>query len=484
MALKYLIAFQIIAALIGLSNALVNTRFVDLRVDHFNPLDRRTYDGRYFVNSEHWISGGVIFLYVSGGFELYDDFLTRGVMYELAEETRGMIVSLEHRYYGTSRPTEDTSVANLQWLNAHQALADIAQFVEFIRANYYGAENARVIAFGRGYGGTLAAWARQKYPSAVDAVWASSAYINGVLEYPQFMTNTFNTINSIGGPECGSILEDAFRMIEDEIRAGDTSYTEERLRLCSPIDIHDNEAIARLFYGIAADIGFAFVSNARYPEIDDKCTLMRGLNTPENLPENAIDAFARWFADDFNRNLECLNYENSAVLGMYQQVEWNTVSTIAGRRQNLWLQCSQLGQFAVANEGENHPFGWRFDRNFFIQWCAQVFEEANFSESVMEELIGRTNEYFGGFNPHIYRVFFTHGEMDPRRSLGPSEDLNPNAPVVVMSLQSAGRDFGPTAEADYVVLQQTKARARALMTEWIFDALEEERPPPVSPLSV
>lgn len=50
-------------------------------------------------------------------------------------------------------------------------------------------------------------------------------------------------------------------------------------------------------------------------------------------------------------------------------------------------------------------------------------------------------------------------------------------------MQSAGRDFGSPSETDYVVLQQTKERARSLMLEWIFDALEEENnPPPIDPL--
>lgn len=51
----------------------------------------------------------------------------------------------------------------------------------------------------------------------------------------------------------------------------------------------------------------------------------------------------------------------------------------------------------------------------------------------MRESIARTNEYFGGINPHVYRAFLTHGEMDPNRNLGPSADLNPQSPVVVMS---------------------------------------------------
>jgi thymus-specific serine protease len=366
-------------ALVGSSSASIESRVVDLQVDHFNPLDRRTFEARYFNNPEHWIPGGVIFLYIPGGFEVYDEFLTSGAMFELARDTNSHLFTLEHRYFGRSRPTEDTSVENLRFLTVHQALADIAQFVTFIRENYYGARNSRVIVWGRGYGGNLAVWARQKYPNAVDAVWASSAPINAVLEYPQFMRNTFYTIWSIGDRPCGDVLTAAFRMIEDAVRTRNTTYVEERLNLCNPIDLTVEEEVTQLFYQIANEIGFNFVTNARYPEIDEKCRIMRGVDDEDqpvaNPPENALDGFARWYIDEFNRNLECLNFGHNNVVARYQQVAWDTVSTIAGRRQTFWLQCTQLGQFSVANEGEGHPFGWRFDLNFFRQWCARAFDE-------------------------------------------------------------------------------------------------------------
>lgn len=50
----------------------------------------------------------------------------------------------------------------------------------------------------------------------------------------------------------------------------------------------------------------------------------------------------------------------------------------------------------------------------------------------MKETISKTNVFYGGLDPQIDNVFFTHGEMDPRRSLGPSEDINIYSPVVVM----------------------------------------------------
>lgn len=110
------------------------------------------------------IPGGVIFIYVSGGFEAYDTFLTSGMMFELAEETNSHLFTLEQRFFGDSRPRQDLSVESLRFLTIQQSVADIARFVTFIRENYYGARNSRVILWGRGYGGNLAVFARQKYP--------------------------------------------------------------------------------------------------------------------------------------------------------------------------------------------------------------------------------------------------------------------------------------------------------------------------------
>lgn len=39
---------------------------------------------------------------------------------------------------------------------------------------------------------------------------------------------------------------------------------------------------------------------------------------------------------------------------------------------------------------------------------------------------------YGGMNPGAYRLFLTQGELDPVRTLGPSNDINPLSPVVVI----------------------------------------------------
>lgn len=187
------------------------------------------------------------------------------------------------------------------------------------------------------------------------------------------MRNTAYTLRSIGGVGCNQVIEDAFRMMEEAVRLRNTTYLETRFRLCSRVEVDFEEEISRLFYGIASEIAFEFLSHASYPDVDIVCSTIQGSNTPSDLPENPIDALARWFVDDFNSERECLNYNNNELITLYRNVEWNSEATVSGLRQHFWLQCSQLGQFASSGAGNDHPFGSRFNAEFFHRWCNDVF---------------------------------------------------------------------------------------------------------------
>jgi serine protease 16 len=348
----------------------VRVGFLNLPVDHFSTTDRRNWDIRYLINDEHYVANGPIFIFIGGPEYISDEWITRGNVFDIAQETGGVLFSLEHRYFGESRPTLDASFENLQWLTIHQTVADIGRFAGFMRQRY---DDAPVILFGRGYGGSLAVWARQKYPSSIDGAWGSSAPLNAIVENIDYFPNVHNTINGIGGPECTQVIADAFQMIEEAFENGNTSYVEERLRLCQPLDVGNNFDLARLQFQIAREIGENFLSHASYPFIDEKCIIMRGLDQPENPPDNALDAFARWYIDDFNRERECMYGTNEEHVRIYQEPEWDSISTLNGYRQSLWLNCVQRGAFPVANGGQGHPFGSRFDLRFFEQWCVDAF---------------------------------------------------------------------------------------------------------------
>lgn len=354
----------------------LRTRFLSQPLDHFNPFNRRTFDTRYIQNTEFFQDGGPIFIYVTAGenfFGVYDDFITSGLVYEIARETNGLMFSLESRYFGVSRPTPDTSFENLQWLNIHQTIADFARFIAHVKENTYGAENSPVILWGRGYGGSLAIFTRQKYPHLVDGAWGSSSPLNAVLEHSQVLVNAYRTIYNIGGEQCGDTIREAFEMIDDAFMQGNTSYVQERLRLCYDLDTGNFYDLARLDYSIAQE-SYRFIQNARYPEIDEKCMIITGQDRPDDPPANALDGFARWYIDDLQPNRDCFDYSNDAVTAMYTDPTWDSVSTIDGRRQKFWLLCTQLGAFPVTNEGTDHPYGRRFEIRFFRRWCADAFD--------------------------------------------------------------------------------------------------------------
>ena len=67
------------------------------------------------------------------------------------------------RFYGDSHPTTDLSVENLVFLSSEQALADLANFVSSMNAEY-NLTDAKWISFGGSYPGSLSAWFRLKYP--------------------------------------------------------------------------------------------------------------------------------------------------------------------------------------------------------------------------------------------------------------------------------------------------------------------------------
>jgi lysosomal Pro-X carboxypeptidase len=81
----------------------------------------------------------------------------------------------EHRYFGLTQPFGTASGSILQYLTHEQALADYAGLIESFQQNNSVAQP--VIVFGGSYGGMLATWGRQKYPSSFAGAIAGSAPI-------------------------------------------------------------------------------------------------------------------------------------------------------------------------------------------------------------------------------------------------------------------------------------------------------------------
>lgn len=76
----------------------------------------------------------------------------------------------------------DTSSRNLQYLSVDQALADLAYFIKTKKKDE-NRRNSTVIVFGGSYAGSVASWARLKYPHLIQGALASSAPVLAKLDF-------------------------------------------------------------------------------------------------------------------------------------------------------------------------------------------------------------------------------------------------------------------------------------------------------------
>jgi len=106
----------------------------------------------------------------------------------LAKQFKGLVLVLEHRFYGKSLPfgKDSFSLKNMALLNSEQALSDLAYFIQKINAyKMYHVDNNPWITVGGSYAGALSAWFRYKYPHLAIGALSSSGVVNVMQDYYQ-----------------------------------------------------------------------------------------------------------------------------------------------------------------------------------------------------------------------------------------------------------------------------------------------------------
>jgi hypothetical protein len=143
--------------------------FFEVDVDHFGAAGHSDkFNIRYLVNDQYWDpETGPILFYSGNEGDIYSFYDNSGFMTEtIAQETKGLIVFGEHRYFGVSYPFEPevafTPEHNI-YLRVEQAMMDFVELIGHVRTEYH-MEDKACIVFGGSYGGMLAGWLRMKFP--------------------------------------------------------------------------------------------------------------------------------------------------------------------------------------------------------------------------------------------------------------------------------------------------------------------------------
>lgn len=231
----------------------VKTKYLDQPLDHFNPKNNETWQMRYNENIEFQKSGGPVFIYMGGEWPISADNLLDSHMFDMAKKLNGSMYYTEHRYLGKSRPRDDTSTANLEWLTMEQAMEDMVVFIKYIKEHDSAIKNSKVILIGQSYPGALVTWFRAKHPDLVAGAWASSAAILQKVDDKELKETVSKSMKLVGGEDCANRIQEAFINMEEIVfdKSGNVSRINEEFKLCKPLDSKNDMEVWHFFYQLS-----------------------------------------------------------------------------------------------------------------------------------------------------------------------------------------------------------------------------------------
>lgn len=333
------------------------------------------------------------------------DMANSTALLELKQRTNSRIIILEHRFFGNSLPTDGFKKRNRNYLMVHQALADISYFLDYVRTKFCTNSNCNIGLIGSGYAGSLAAWSRVRYPHLTIGVWASSAPLYMVSEFPYY--DEFHA--EILGNKCLTSTKKVLDQIENIIEKGDKKSIDDIKKLFGFQSDQDNISI---LYSIAEVLSLPLRQPNPSNLINQFCSQITKDETIDKLSE-----FFKSFLKEFNKTVDSFNLFS--------------LTNNPDLRSHLWLQCNQIGWFHTSSGKLRSKF---INHTFFDRVCQNAFD-IDVSNSTI------SNAVFGGIDPYLSNAIFTNGDKDPYSILSVQKEV-----------ESMGRlafkikDSGPSAD--------------------------------------
>ncbi|XP_030756791.1 putative serine protease K12H4.7 [Sitophilus oryzae] len=462
---------NLLTDLVPLEQGNVSTLFYEQKLDHFTTGEARTWKQRYHV-SEDYVSEtrNRAYLYLGGESSLRSTCASSGAWIEHIKEYGGLVVCLEHRYYGESQPLENLSTENLKYLSSTQALEDAATFIQFINTQYNLTSDVKWIVYGASYSGSLAAWLRLKYPHLVAGAVSHSGPLEAVLEFKEYLQVVLDDFAS-HSTQCLTNIKAAFTELEEVVSSclEDSeiyNYVDEVLTLCDSIEQSEgNDKDLASFFEVLADDNFAYV--AQYNKnpslgnltVDFVCDIM----VDESIG-TVVDRLGKVNTAVLNKTgSECLDYTYTSMITQYTNV---TADPSSMMRQWFYQTCTEFGFFQTSAQ-DDPVFGSRFDIDFFVETCQDLFG-TEFNESLITAGINQVNTRYGATNIKASNVVYVHGSMDPWHVLGKLEDDNEvgSKAIVIQGLSHCAGYYTARAN-DSDDLINARAEVHKLVGEWL-----------------
>ncbi|TVY80978.1 putative extracellular serine carboxypeptidase [Lachnellula suecica] len=420
----------------------------DQIIDHYpkspryEPHAKGTFKQRYFVDSTYYKPGGPVYLYIGGETSGESRFsnLETGIIQILMQETNGLGVILENRYYGQSYPFNTSTTDNLAYLTAEQSIADNAYFAQ--HAVFPGVSGNLTspgtpwILYGGSLAGAQTAYSLVAHGDVLYAGIGSSATVVGRLEYPEW----YDPIQRTGPQDCISSVNAIIEKIDRLVDTGNTQAIQELKAIFGLEKLSDIRDFAQ---SIAWPIGGPF----NYPlgtwqELNwselysddtfwDFCSNVTDINAPANI--TAVDhALAKYTNGQPWTNLGTYaNYFKEAYLPLCldgnidsthpgcfstQNATYWADTTNSATRSYIYTTCIEQGAYQVAPAEYPSLILKVLQVDYTQQWCTWAFPKGKYNSIPPTPDLQRLNVY-GGYNLAADRLALVDGDIDPWRDI-------------------------------------------------------------------
>ncbi|XP_063835228.1 putative serine protease K12H4.7 [Ostrinia nubilalis] len=400
----------------------VETRWLDVRVNHFDATNTDTFPMRFYYNSRQTSDRNIV-IFVGGEWEITEGWVTDGLAYDIAGFTGAGLFYTEHRYYGLTRPTNGTSVSELRFLTVDQALADLAQFITYVKSNDFENgryRNAKVLLVGCSYAGSMATWMRVQYPHLVDGAFSDSGPLHAQHDFPEYLTVVGQAIASQGGNACYNSVAQATAAVAQLLTStAGRAQVSQAFNTCTPLTASALDLATFSWSGLV----YAFAGLAQYAGPGDIQEACAQLTSPDI--SDPVERLAQWTIQQFPGET-CIETRFSELIQIYSNTSFD--SPIATGRAWLYQTCVEYGWYQ-STAGESQPFGSGVPVEYFQQMCTDFFSSF-FDANRTQYGISRTNLFFGGLTQLPDRVITVQGQFDPWHPMGPgAEHARSTAPV-------------------------------------------------------
>ncbi|KAJ3018950.1 UNVERIFIED_CONTAM: hypothetical protein HDU68_010909 [Siphonaria sp. JEL0065] len=424
--------------------------FYKQTVDHFGNqkgINGTHFDQLYFIQDAYYKPGGPVFFFIAGEGPATDGWMKGGygsILSHLMPRYNGMVVSLEHRFYGAgadpsnpgrSVPTADLSPESLKLLNANQAIEDMASFItDFptLFPKYNMPKDTKWITIGGSYPGSLSAWMRQQHPELVYAAHASSAPVQLQMDFWKYSyavdegIKFWADVKYKTGQACVNGWTRAVKLFDN----GLTEAAKDPAALKafkSKFWLSQVNALSDVGSNVASDFGSTV---QYYPENDKvggktRLEVVCGKDTVFTNPK-ATDAELLKALQDFTI-LKLTSYgitgDEDPNVGLWFNTVASTDYSFEAVGPWLWYyqSCNEMGYAQVAQPLTKQGLieSWSVYSQFntvasYEKWCRDL----GFTKASTIPAINANNQYYGGLWNYQSNILFTNGELETKSLLG------------------------------------------------------------------